>query len=218
VNAPDVARRTIVKVCGLTNLEDARAAIEAGADWIGFILRGESPRLMDAGRVAEIATALAGATVVAVMADVRPHEALEIATRAGARRIQVHRADPGEWTLDFPLPIAFSVPVASDGRLMARLPAPQHLVQLDRAHATKTGGTGETIPWDSAAVLAARRPVLLAGGLDGENVGEALERVRPYGVDAASRLEREPGIKDHERMRRFVLAVRTHDARLRAAS
>ncbi|MBI1797942.1 MAG: phosphoribosylanthranilate isomerase [Candidatus Eisenbacteria bacterium] len=211
-------RRTIVKVCGLTRVEDARAAADAGADWLGFIVRGESPRRIEPAAAAAIVAALPEAVAVAVMVGVGPDEAMELARAIGARRVQIHRADPADWPREFALPVTFAVPVADDGRLTSRLPAPEHLVMLDRAHETKAGGTGETFPWESAAALAVRRSVILAGGLDDQNVAEALERVRPFGVDAASRLEREPGIKDHERVRRFVAAVRAHDARQRAAS
>jgi phosphoribosylanthranilate isomerase len=214
----DSPRRTVVKVCGLTRLEDARAALEAGADWLGFIVRGESPRRIEPAAAAAIVAAIPGATTVAVMVGVAPDEAIDLARAIGARRVQLHRVDPSQWPTGFDLPVTFAVPVADDGTLLSRLPAPEHLVMLDHAHATRAGGTGETIPWDSAAALSARRSVILAGGLDDRNVMDALERVRPYGVDAASRLEREPGIKDHERVRRFVAAVRAYDARLRAAS
>jgi phosphoribosylanthranilate isomerase len=85
-------------------------------------------------------------------------------------------------------------------------------VLLDTAHPGRAGGSGTPFPWAAAAALAATRDVVLAGGLGPDNVAEAIERVRPYAVDACSRLERSPGIKDHERLRRFVAAVRGADA------
>ncbi len=210
--------RTVVKICGITRLEDARAAREAGADWIGFVLWSGSARAIDPARAAEIAAAVPGLTTVAVMVSVPPDRALALAGAAGATRVQLHRVDPFAWPRDFPLPAAFAIPVESDGSLTAALPPEPFLAMLDRAHDSLAGGTGETIPWETARVVAATRDVLLAGGLDDGNVAEAIERVRPFGVDSSSRLESAPGIKDADRVRRFVAAVRRCDERLTAGS
>jgi phosphoribosylanthranilate isomerase len=206
-------RRTIVKVCGLTRLEDARMALDAGADWLGFVVKADRPRAITPEAAARIVEALGDAHTVAVMVSPTPEEALAIARRMGAARVQLHRVDPSQWPEDFPLPITFGVGMDANGRPTTALPAERHLVLLDTAHPTLPGGTGLTFPWTLAAELAARRPVLLAGGLDAENVGEAIERVRPFGVDASSRLESSMGIKDPERVRRFVAAVRASDER-----
>ncbi len=211
--ARDRGGRTVVKVCGITRLEDARAALEAGADWLGFVLYPESPRRVETAVAAAIVAALPQAAAVAVMVAPDPDEALATARRIGARRVQLHRVKPAAWPEDFPLPVAFAIPVAADGRIAGRLPSPRALLMLDTAHDSKPGGTGRSFPWETAEALAARRPVMLAGGLGPENVAAALERVRPYGVDAASRLESAPGTKDHDLVRRFVAAVRAHDGR-----
>jgi phosphoribosylanthranilate isomerase len=203
--------RTLVKVCGLTRLEDARLALAAGADWLGFVLKGDSPRLVDAARAAEIVAATDPGASVAVMVAPMPDEALALAGRLGAARVQLHGVNPLEWPADFPLPVTFAIPVARDGALTQILPPPGPLVMLDAAHPHHLGGTGERLPWETARIVAATREVLLAGGLDGECVAEALERVRPFGVDASSRLESSPGIKDPDKVRRFVAAVREFD-------
>jgi len=205
-------RRIVVKVCGLTRLEDARAALEAGADWLGFIVRGESPRSIEAARAGEILAALPGTTGVAVMVSPGPDEALALARAAGAARIQLHRVDPADWPADFPLPAAFVVPVGADGRLAAPAPGPRHLMMLDTADAARAGGTGRAFPWAAARTLCAERQVMLAGGLSADNVAEALGLLRPYGVDASSRLESAPGLKDPDRVRRYVAAVRHWEA------
>ncbi|MGH7731003.1 MAG: phosphoribosylanthranilate isomerase [Candidatus Eiseniibacteriota bacterium] len=209
--------RTVVKVCGITRLEDARAALEAGADWLGFVAWEGSPRQVASEAAAEIVAALAEVTAVLVMVAPRPDEALAAARRMGAHRLQLHRVDPATWPADFPLPSTFAVQVAEDGGLAGGLPARDHLLLLDTADEIRPGGTGRSFPWERAAVLAAERAVMLAGGLGPDNVADALERVRPWGVDAASRLESAPGIKDHDLVRRFVQAVRSHDARRGAA-
>jgi len=205
--------RTIVKVCGLTDFEDAALALSAGADWIGFVVRGESPRRIEPERAADIVSALGHGVAVAVMVGPGPDEALAIARRVGAARVQLHRVDPRDWPADFPLPCAFSVGVDEAGAWRDPLPGEPHLTLLDTAHASLAGGTGRPFPWAAARELAARRVVMLAGGLDGDNVAEALEAARPFGVDASSRLERAPGLKDHDRVRRFIAAVREFDAR-----
>ena len=206
--------RTMVKVCGLTRLADAHDALAAGADWLGFVVIGDSPRKIDPEEAGTIARALAGAVTVAVMVAPRPDEALAAAALACADRVQLHRVDSGSWPDDFPLPCTFAVPVDEDGSLTAALPAERHLVMLDTAHPEHAGGTGQVFPWETARIVAATRRVVLAGGLDGDNVAAAIERVRPFGVDASSRLESRPGIKDAARVRRFVTAVRRTEERL----
>ena len=212
------ARHTLVKVCGLTRLADARVAREAGADWLGFVLNGDGPRRIAAERAAEIVAAVPGPVAVAVLVGPHPDEALRLAALASAERLQLHRVDPSSWPEDFPLPVSFAIPVAADGSIIEPLPSERHLVLLDSAHPSLPGGTGESFPWETARIVAASRPVLLAGGLDGDNVAAAIERVLPYGVDASSRLESAPGIKDELRVRRFVAAVRASDERRDAGS
>ena len=207
--------RTIVKVCGITRPEDARAAVAAGADWLGFILWDGSPRNVTPDRMRAMSEPLENAVAVAVMVSPAPDQALRAAALAGADRVQLHRVDPAKWPPDFPLPVTFAVPVAPDGSLGAPLPALEHLVLLDTAHPRLAGGTGERFPWETARVVAATRPVLLSGGLDAECVADAIGRVQPFGVDASSRLEMAPGIKDAEKMRRFVAAVRAWEERQR---
>jgi len=205
--------RTVVKICGITRAEDARAAVDAGADWLGFVLMGSSPRRIEPARARAIAASVDGTITVAVMVAPTPDQALEAASLAGAQRVQLHRVDAYAWPRDFPLPVAFAVPVAEDGSLTESLPPESHLVLLDTSDPHRTGGTGRTFPWETARVVAATRPMLLAGGLDPDNVEKALDQVRPFGVDACSRLETEPGIKDAEVVRRFVAAVRRFDER-----
>jgi len=200
--------RLVVKVCGLTNLEDAREALDAGADWLGFVVNGTSPRTIAPAAARSIVRALPISTVVAVMVSPTPEEALTIAREVGALRVQLHRVDSATWPADFPLPAAFCVPVDASGVLTAPLPPDRYLLQLDTADRSLAGGTGRTFPWETAATIARTRDVMLAGGLGPDNVADAVTTVRPFAVDAASRLERAPGLKDPELVRRYVAAAR----------
>lgn len=204
-------RRTVVKICGITRAEDARVAVDAGADWLGLILWEGSPRRVAIETAAGIVATHGGITAVAVLVNPTPAEAIEQARMIGAARVQLHRVDPATWPRDFPLPVTFALSVEADGSLRAELPPEDHLLMLDTARTGLVGGTGATFPWEVAARYAAERPLLLAGGLDATNVANALEQVRPYGVDSASRLEAEPGIKDPDAVRRFIAAVREWD-------
>ena len=209
-------RRTIVKVCGLTRTEDAAFALACGADWLGFIVGAGGPRNIGAEGMAAILAALPPGTVgVAVLADAEPAAALQLARRAGARRLQLHRTDASGWPADYPLPCAFVTRVDATGAARGAIAPEPHLVHLDTAHATLLGGTGHTFPWEHARALAGSRPFVLAGGLGPDNVAQAIAATQPFGVDAASRLESAPGLKDHDKVRRFVAAVRECDARER---
>jgi phosphoribosylanthranilate isomerase len=202
-------KRGIVKVCGLTRADDAAWALASGADWLGYIVAAGGPREIGPERMAAIvATLPAGAVHVAVVASVGPAEALALAYRARAGRLQLHRCDPAAWPTDFPLPCAFVTSVDASGEAIGPLAPEPHLVQLDTAHPTLTGGTGRTFPWERARALCGERPFVLAGGLGPDNVAEAIRMAAPLGVDAASRLESAPGIKDPDRVRSFIRAAR----------
>ena len=203
--------RTVVKVCGLTTREDAAWALACGADWLGFIVHGESPRRIEPEQAARIVDSVGGGVPVAVMAGVTPNEALDLARRAHAHRVQLHDVSSRAWPVDFPWPCAFTVGVTPAGVLEGEEPGPEHLLLLDTSIAGRSGGTGRAWPWAVARPIAIRREVMVAGGLNGDNVAEAIRALRPYGVDASSALEASPGLKDPERVRRFVEAARQSD-------
>ena len=206
-----------MKVCGLTHREDAAWALECGADWLGYIVHGSSPRRIEPEAAAAIAGSVEGGVNVAVMVDVTPEQALELARRAGAARVQLHRVSPQHWPEDFPLPCTFAVGVTPTGELLGEEPAARHLLLLDTARAGLDGGTGQVWPWHTASALVSRRDVMLAGGLSAGNVADAVRTLRPFGVDASSALESSPGRKDPERVRRYIEAVRLCDASLEEA-
>jgi phosphoribosylanthranilate isomerase len=207
----------VVKVCGLTHRDDAAWALECGADWLGFIVKADSPRRIEPEAAAAIAGSVEGGVTVAVMVDVTPEQALELARRAGAVRVQLHRVSPATWPKDFPLPCSFAVGVTTKGELRGEVPDARHLLLLDTSMPGFDGGTGQVWPWPIASSIVSRRDVMLAGGLSPENVAHAVRALLPFGVDASSALEVSPGRKDPERVRRYVEAVRLCDASIEEA-
>jgi phosphoribosylanthranilate isomerase len=211
------APRTLVKVCGITSEDDARVALDAGADLLGFVL-ANTPRSVTPLRAAEILHAVPGARAVAVMVQPTPDQALAMARTMGAVRVQLHGVDPGRWPRDFPLPQIFAITVTREAPHWEAPSGAPHWVLCDSLRDGLWGGTGQSFDWSLVEALARRAPLLLAGGLDGGNVERALRQVRPMGVDASSRLERSPGVKDPVRVREFVAAVRRFDHAVARAS
>jgi len=208
-------RHTFVKVCGLTRAEDVTWARACGADWLGFILQADSPRRIDPARTAGLTALADGAITVGVVVGVSPRAALELARTAGVDRLQVHGVDASTWPADFPLNCHFAIGVSESGALSQPLTSHDRIWHLDTAIAGREGGTGRVFPWEAAAPLARARRVVLAGGLAADNVAAALAAVRPFAVDASSRLETgTPGSKDPDAVRRFIAAVRESDERL----
>jgi len=227
--------RTVVKICGLTNLDDARVATAAGADLLGFIFYAKSPRYVTPETVAEIMQSLnhdkvtrwqgdkmnAPVTLspryVGVFVNASVTEIQAIVAQVGLDFVQLHGNETAEWF----------APLAGRTYKAVR-PADAEAAQTQAAHFAPLGcvdgpalmidaydpkaygGTGKQTDWHVAAALARRHPrLLLAGGLTPENVAAAIDIVQPWGVDVASGVEAEPGRKDHEKVRRFVAKVRS---------
>jgi phosphoribosylanthranilate isomerase len=193
--------KVLVKICGITNEEDAVAAIEAGADALGFNFWPGSPRHVTAEKARTIVAALATAVLkVGVFVDVPESDAGRIVARAKLDVAQIH-GPANEWAIRHWQALAAGPDLASK---MEASSAEAFLI--DAPAGEQRGGTGQTFDWDLLRGLNAR--IVLAGGLAPDNVADAIRRVRPWGVDACSRLESEPGRKDHAKMVAFVRAVR----------
>ena len=197
-----------VKICGITQLEDAEAAVAAGAGAIGFIFWPQSPRFIDPHRARVIAAALPPfVTPVGVFVNQPLDYVNGVASLVRLGVVQLHGDETPQFAAAVTRPVMKAVSIGSaDTRLW---PARVRLL-LDVHDPLARGGTGRTIDWAAAAELASRREVVLAGGLKPENVADAVTRVRPYGIDVSSGVERSPGIKDHQRLRALFEAV--HDA------
>lgn len=196
----------ILKVCGITNQQDADSAIEAGANAIGFNFYPKSPRHITWEQAARINTP-PGVRRVGIFVDARRQD-IEDARRAAnlhvaqmhGRRIAIaeHPAGGPFWKA-FQVGAGFDLEREDDGLAEA--------VVLDGPAGDLYGGSGKTFDWRLVAGL--KRRIIIAGGLDASNVARAVEITRPWGVDACSRIERAPGKKDHQKMKEFLWAART---------
>ncbi len=198
-----------VKVCGLTNLEDARVALDAGADYLGFVIYDKSPRGVTVERVAEIMGALeSGVRGVGVFVNESPSKIDSIVRRCGLYAAQIHGDEAASAFTAFPHRLWRAVWL-QDG---AGVPPPMEWTAdryvIDAAVTGLYGGSGVQADWDAASSLAQEYPVMLAGGLHPGNVADAIRCVKPMGVDVASGVEAEPGRKDHDAVKAFVAAAR----------
>ena len=186
---------TRVKVCGLTRREGVEAALDAGADALGFVFEPTSPRAIASP---ELPVSLGPfVTCVAVFGPYR-------VVQTGCGVVQCVSGEPdGPWIRAWRLGPADTPDAVRAAVLEGRCP---DAVLLDARHPMAFGGTGTVVDWGLAGEIVAALPVpvILAGGLHPANVAEAVRRVRPYAVDASSGLETSPGIKDPERIRAFI--------------
>ena len=195
---------TAFKICGITREDDAELAVSLGASALGFVLWPGSPRHVPLARVRAIAATMPPfVTPVGVFVDPTPTDIADAAS-AGIRLAQVHGMVPAVSAL--PVLRAVHLGDSEDG-LDADVGAGEPVL-LDAHDPVLHGGTGRTVDLARAAAVAARRVVVLAGGLTPANVADAIRTVRPYAVDVASGVESAPGLKDHDKLRAFAKAVR----------
>jgi phosphoribosylanthranilate isomerase len=192
----------ILKVCGITNSEDAALAIEGGATAIGFNFFRRSPRYIAPERAAAIETP--GVRRVGVFVNEPAARILEIARVARLDVAQLHGDEPAS---DYPsMAVWKAARVTETFRFEAYDATPAEALLLDGPAADLYGGSGKTFDWRLAAHSTKR--IIIAGGLDASNVGRAVMLARPWGVDACSRIESAPGIKDHRKMNDFLQAAK----------
>jgi phosphoribosylanthranilate isomerase len=205
-----------VKICGITNLADARYAAAAGADYLGFILHRGSPRFVETLAAAEIIEWIAGPLTVGVFVNEDPETVNAASDAAGFDLVQLHGdEDPNSCRLiERPVVKAIRVRPGETARDVSRRMEPYAgLVEfflLDAWDQRLAGGTGKSVDRRLAAELAQSFPVFLAGGLRPDNVVEAIRDVDPAGVDVSSGLEKAPGEKDFGRIDAFFEALLRH--------
>lgn len=199
-----------VKICGITNLSDALAAVDAGADALGFMFYNRSKRSVTADVVAKITRELPPFILrVGVFVDPSADQVQETAVRCGLTTLQFHGSETPEFCSQFTLPVikAFRLTDKSSLDQLGRYHATAWL--LDSAVPDQLGGTGQKGDWALAhAATKLGRPVILAGGLTPQNVKQAVREVRPYAVDVSSGVESAPGRKDHQLLRLFIRSSR----------
>jgi len=201
-----------VKICGLTNLRDARHAAAAGADWLGFVFVPASPRAVTPEQVRAMVRQLPADvpkvgvfvnTAVAEVARILEYCGLDVAQlRGDETAAAVHTLGAARcWKV---------VALRARDDVTAALAHPAARLLVDTPHGSRRGGTGQVGNWELAAALAVRREIFLAGGLTPANVGRAVQCVRPYGVDVSSGVEAERGRKDPGKVTAFIAAA--HEA------
>ncbi len=210
--------RVRVKICGLTRREDAVMAAREGADYLGVVLVPGSPRALDPYQARGVVEGL-GLPAVAVVADLDVRQAAEAARAAGASVLQLHGGEPPEVLRalreEGPWKVWKALRIRGKDHFLEGLARYGEAVDgllLDGWHPRRLGGTGTAFPWREVGELRERFPpglsLIAAGGLTPDNVGEALLRLRPEVVDVSSGVERHPGVKDPQRLRAFMEAVR----------
>lgn len=193
----------LIKICGLTRVEDAQAAAQSGATALGFVFWPGSPRYVAPAQVARIVALLPpGTLTVGVFVNETPAAVREAARAAGVGAVQLHGEERPEDWVHAGLRILKAVGAGSASTAEAW--PPETLLVLDAVESAARGGTGRRVDWGAAGAMARRREVVLAGGLTPDNVFEAITIVRPYGVDVSSGVELSPGVKAHGLVRRFV--------------
>lgn len=208
---------TKIKICGIKTINDALAAIDAGADYLGFNFYPKSVRFIEKQVCVEITSVLKKEfpqiKLVGVFVNSSVEEVKIIMETCSLDLVQLHGDETPEMlnALDGRAFKAFrGIPESVDE--FARSESPAFLV--DASVNGAYGGTGVTADWDGAAELAKKYPLLLAGGLTPENVAEAVRRVKPWGVDVASGVESAPGEKDARKIKAFVQAVRDGESQV----
>ena len=194
-----------VKICGITNIEDALHAAGCVADALGFVFYDRSPRCLSPeaarGIIAELPPFV---TAVGLFVNETPERIRQIADFCGLDVLQLH-GDEVPADCDFaPRRVVKALRVKKAASLDGHAAYAVSALLLDAWVAGTYGGTGERFNWELAAAVARQRPVILAGGLRAENVAAAVHTVRPYGVDVSSGVEAAPGIKDPAKVEAFI--------------
>ena len=201
--------RTRIKICGITRAEDAWAAVQAGADALGFVFYPPSPRCVEVGAAASIIRSLPPfVTTVALFVNADRETIAGVLEETGIDLIQFHGNECPDYCAEHGRPWIKAVRMKDDVDLdkLARDYADARALLLDAYRPGVPGGTGEAFDWGRIPAELAGR-IVLAGGLTPDNVAEAVRQVRPYAVDVSGGVEAEKGIKDADKIKRFIRGV-----------
>ena len=202
-----------VKICGITNAADAQTAVSAGADALGFIFYSKSPRFVEPKMAKHIISELPPFVLpIGVFVNEEQKTVREIMKDCGLAFAQLHGDEPPAYCESLERPILRGIRLRDRGSFLAmaeyRGRAGVRGFVVDAFSESDYGGSGKTADWDLAAEAAKSAPILLAGGLKPENVREAIQKVKPYGVDVSSGVEACPGKKDPAKIHAFVAAAK----------
>ena len=193
-----------IKICGITRLTDALHAVQHGASALGFVFWPHSPRFVTPERAREIIAELpSGTTAVGVFVNEPVDGIRAVVARAGINAVQLHGEEPPAYADALSWPVFRALTVADAGEVCDAWPEDTTFL-LDTIDPVRRGGTGETVNWIRAAEIAQTRRVVLAGGLTPLNVAQAIAAVRPFGVDVSSGVEESPGVKNFDKVARFL--------------
>ncbi|MFA7230853.1 MAG: phosphoribosylanthranilate isomerase [Victivallaceae bacterium] len=199
-----------LKICGLTNAEDVKAAIAAGAEYLGFIFHPASPRYVAPEKVKELVKDIPPKIKkVGVFVNLQPEKVIELMTQCDLDIAQLHGNETAEDARKIGIERVWKVldlKSAADIERAAAFPAAAILV--DSRTATQYGGTGKVCDWSLAAEAAKKVKLILAGGLSPENIVDAAEQVKPFMLDVNSGVESAPGIKNHEKLKQLAAKLK----------
>ena len=206
---------TQVKICGITNDEDALCAAACGADALGFIFYPPSPRYIAPDKAQQIIKKLpAGIVCVGVFVNETAATVQRISELCGLDFIQLHGDESVEYCAGFaPEMIIKAVHLRDENDVLNAFRYSAAAILVDSRHAGLYGGTGKTANWDLALKIKSKKPLILSGGLNEDNVGEALEKIAPAALDINSGVEIEPGKKDHEKLTGIFDVIRRADVK-----
>ena len=205
-------RRIEVKVCGLTNLDDAKAAWNGGADYLGFVLYPKSPRYIAVSALAAILNALPkDCRAVGVFVNESRRVVESVAKECGLYAVQLHGDESAGEFVDMPVPVWRAVWFRDHAWAPAPDAWPVDRYLIDAAARGVYGGAGISADWKRAAAFAKRHCSMLAGGLTPDNVAKAIATVNPAGVDVVSGVESAPGKKDIKKLEAFIRNAKSHE-------
>ena len=198
-----------LKICGITRPADARHAVEHGAGALGFVFWPASPRYITPDRAGEIIAALpASVAAVGVFVNETVDGIKAVVARTGINTVQLHGDETPAYAVALAWPVLRATSIDRAEATCAAWPA-ETILLLDAADPARRGGTGQTIDWQRASAVARGCRVVLAGGLTPENVADAIAAVRPFGVDVSSGVEDAPGMKNADKVARFLASARS---------
>lgn len=201
---------TKIKICGITNVEDALMAAELGSDAVGFIFYSKSKRFVDKETAKMIVDSLPPFIAkVGVFVDEDEETVNDVQSYCGLTALQFHGSESAEYCAKFRNVIkAIRVKDLSDIKLAKKFEQSVSAILFDTFRDNMNGGTGETFDWKMVSTLRLKKPLILSGGISAENVMDAMEVVKPYAVDSASGTEARPGKKDRRKMKMLIDIVK----------